>query len=337
MCYIADSSARVAAVDEKTVASWLLLIHQIPPKPAYLRVKVWRRLQALGAVAIKNSVYVLPSTDEAREDFGWVLREIVKDGGEATLCEARLVEGLDDAEVRRAFHTARQVDYAAITEDARKLGARLPRGVIPAARRVQLEADVARLRRRQTEVAAIDFFGAPGREASDGRVRALEERLRPPDRAHPPAARHQNLGELRRRVWVTRKGIHVDRIASAWLIRRFVDPGARFKFVPAKGYAPAAKEIRFDMFEAEFTHEGEACTFEALIARLGLDDRALVPIAEIVHDIDLKDAKFDRPETAGIDRLIAGIAMTSDDDEARLARGTTVFEGLYEYFRRKRS
>src|SRR6185369_1153262 len=100
-------------------AAWLLLIHQLPPKPAYLRVKVWRRLQALGAVAIKNSVYVLPSTDEAREDFGWVLREIVKDGGEATLCEARLVEGLDDAEVRRAFHTARQVDYAAITEEAR--------------------------------------------------------------------------------------------------------------------------------------------------------------------------------------------------------------------------
>ncbi|TMA71420.1 MAG: ChrB protein, partial [Deltaproteobacteria bacterium] len=104
--------------------SWLLLIHQIPPKPAYLRVKVWRRLQALGAVAIKNSVYVLPSSDEAREDFGWVLREIVKDGGEATLCEARLVEGLDDAEVRRAFHGARQADYAAIAEDARKLGAR---------------------------------------------------------------------------------------------------------------------------------------------------------------------------------------------------------------------
>ncbi len=317
-------------------ASWLLLIHQLPPKPAYLRVKVWRRLQALGAVAIKNSVYVLPSSDEAREDFGWVLREIVKDGGEATLCEARLVEGLDDAEVRRAFHAARQSDYAAIAEDARKLGARVPRGVVPVARRTQLEAEIARLRRRLTDVAAIDFFGAPGREASEGRVRALEARLRPATSA-PAAVRPESLGALRRRIWVTRKGIHVDRIASAWLIRRCVDPGARFKFVSAKGYVPVAKEIRFDMFEAEFTHEGEACTFEVLIARLGLGDRALVPIAEIVHDVDLKDAKFGRPETAGVDRLIAGIAMATDDDEARLARGTTVFDGLYEYFKRKKS
>jgi hypothetical protein len=314
---------------------WLLLIHQIPPKPAYLRVKAWRRLQALGAIAIKNSVYVLPSSDEAREDFGWVLREIVKDGGEATLCEARLVEGLDDAEVRRSFHAARQADYATIAADARKLGARFPRGSVAAARRTQLEAEVARLRRRLTDVAAIDFFGAPGREASEGRVRALEARLRPT--ASPRvAARPDSLGELRRRVWVTRKGVHVDRIASAWLIRRFVDPSARFKFVPAKGYAPAAKEIRFDMFEADFTHEGDACTFEMLIARLGLDDRALAPIAAIVHDIDLKEAKFDRPETAGVDRLITGITMATDDDEVRLARGASVFDGLYEYFRRKK-
>src|SRR4051794_36272605 len=121
---------RVPAAD----GSWLLLIHQIPPKPAYVRVKVWRRLQALGAVAIKNSVYVLPSSDAAREDFGWVLRDIVKDGGEATLCQARLVEGLDDAEVRRAFDVARQSDYAAIAEDAGNLGARVPRGAVPVAR-----------------------------------------------------------------------------------------------------------------------------------------------------------------------------------------------------------
>ena len=148
--------------------------------------------------------------------------------------------------------------------------------------------------------------------------------------------RHGGAGDVRGRVWVTRKGIHVDRIASAWLIRRFVDPDARFKFVPAKGYKPAEKELRFDMFEAEFTHDGDLCTFEVLVSRLGIDDRALVPIAEIVHDIDLKDSKFDRPETSGIDRLIAGIAMGHRDDESRLERGSAVFDGLYEYFSRKR-
>ncbi len=316
--------------------SWLLLIHQIPPKPGYLRVKVWRRLQALGAVAIKNSVYALPNTDDAREDFEWVLREIVKEGGEATLCEARLIEGLSDDEVQRSFHAARDADYAEIAEAARKVEAGLPRRALPEDRRSQVEAEVARLRRRLTEVGRIDFFAAPGREAAEGRVSGLEARLRPSDAGERTKARHGGLRDLQGRVWVTRKGIHIDRIASAWLIRRFVDADARVKFVPAKGYKPEGKELRFDMFEAEFTHDGDLCTFEVLVSRLSLDDRALVPIAEIVHDIDLKDAKFTRPEASGIDRLIAGIAMGHRDDESRLERGSAVFDDLYEYFSRKR-
>jgi hypothetical protein len=142
--------------------------------------------------------------------------------------------------------------------------------------------------------------------------------------------------DLRGRTWVTRKGIHVDRMASAWLVRRFIDTDARFKFVAAKGYKPLADEIRFDMFEAEFTHEGDRCTMEVLIDRTGIENRALRSIAEIVHDIDLKDAKFEQPETPGIERLIAGIAMAHKDDETRLSRGAAVFDDLYEYYRRRR-
>jgi hypothetical protein len=143
--------------------------------------------------------------------------------------------------------------------------------------------------------------------------------------------------ELRGRTWVTRKGVHIDRIASAWLIRHFVDPDAQFKFVPARGYRPDRGEVRFDMFEAEFTHEGDLCTFEVLLARLGIDDSALRPIAEIVHDIDLKDGRFGRPEAVGIDHLVAGIAMAHREDLERLARGGAVLDDLYEYFRRKRA
>jgi len=127
----------------------------------------------------------------------------------------------------------------------------------------------------------------------------------------------------------------VDRIASAWLIRRFVDPEARFKFVRGQRYAPEAGELRFDMFEAEFTHEGERCTFEVLLRRFGIEDAALGPLAEIVHDIDLKDSRFSRPEAPGMDRLIAGIAMRHKDDDARLRDGAAVLEALYEYFKRK--
>jgi len=144
------------------------------------------------------------------------------------------------------------------------------------------------------------------------------------------------LADLRGRTWVTRKGVHVDRIASAWLIRRFIDPQASFKFVPAKGYVPDAGELRFDMFEAEFTHEGDRCTFEVLLSRTDVQDPALNAIGEIVHDIDLKDEKFGREEAAGIRTLIAGICVPDREDEERIARGGAVFDDLYESFRKKR-
>lgn len=146
------------------------------------------------------------------------------------------------------------------------------------------------------------------------------------------------LADLNGRTWVTRSGVFVDRIGSAWLIRRFIDPQARFKFVPAKGYVPEPGELRFDMFEAEFTHEGDRCTFEVLLSRAGLDkNRALIRIAEIVHDIDLKDGKFARPEAEGIKTVVTGICNGTDNDEERLSRGSAMFEDLYRSFARGRS
>jgi hypothetical protein len=163
---------------------------------------------------------------------------------------------------------------------------------------------------------------------------AAEASLRAPAAAPPsPSA---SVAEVRGRTWVTRSGVHVDRMASAWLIRRFIDPEAQFKLVSGQEHHPATGELRFDMFEAEFTHQGDLCTFEVLVRRFGLKDPALRPIAEIVHDIDLKDGKFSRPEAVGMDRLIAGIALRHKDDEARIRDGGVAFEGLYEYFKRKR-
>jgi len=315
---------------------WLLLIHQIPPKPNYLRVKIWRRLQRLGAVAIKNSVYVLPRTDQAHEDFEWVLHEIVQKGGDATLCEARFVEGLSDEQVEALFHAARDSDYLQITDEAREIIDSLPRGLkIDDDRRAQFMADLARLKRRLLEVVGIDFFSAPGHEAAEAAVSQLEARVRDLEHREERAVASTPIGELRGRTWVTRKGIHVDRMASAWLIRRFIDPHARFKFVLAKGYVPESGELRFDMFQAEFTHEGDRCTFEVLIDRASLKDPALRPIAEIVHDLDLKDSKFGRHDALGIDRLITGITLSHKDDEMRLERSAAVFDDLHEYFKRK--
>ena len=325
-------------MNDSTDERWLLLIHQLPPKPDYFRVKIWRRLQRLGAVAIKNSVYVLPKNDQTQEDFQWTLREIVEGGGDASLCEARFVDGLSDDQVEALFQAARAAEYDQIVDEARRLvEIPVPDGQIEGTRRTQSEVDLARLKRRLAEVVAIDFFGAPGREAAEGLVSGVEARMRDKrlgkEIGNVTATRRE---DLQGKTWITRKGIHVDRMASAWFIRRFIDSGARFKFVPAKGYKPLPDELRFDMFEAEFTHEGDRCSLEVLIERTGLNEPALGPIAEIVHDIDLKDSKFGRQETIGIERLIAGIAMANKDDETRLARGEAVFEDLYEYFKRKR-
>ncbi|MGH7787625.1 MAG: chromate resistance protein ChrB domain-containing protein [Candidatus Binatia bacterium] len=312
---------------------WLLLIHQIPPKPNYLRVKIGRRLQRLGAVAIKNSVYTLPSSDQAQEDLQWVLREIVDNGGEGSICDARFIDGLTDAQVEALFSAARDADYAAILDDARA----------PIAGDEGADSDapaqVARLRRRLAVVAAIDFFGASGRVAVEGALAEMEQRL-PTSPAGGPDSARSGAGRIDLsggRTWVTRRGVHVDRMASAWLIRRFIDPAARFKFVSGKGYAPEPGELRFDMFEAEFTHAADGCTFEVLLAAFAVADPALRPIAEIVHDIDLKDDKFGREETRGIDRLIVGLAMAHAEDELRVRAADTVWDGLYEYFRRKRA
>jgi hypothetical protein len=326
----------VRGVREPTSCRWLLLIHQIPPKPGYLRVKIWRQLQRLGAVAVKNSVYVLPKSDQAHEDLQWVLRAIVDRGGDASICEAHFVEGLDDQQVEALFHTARDADYAALAEEAKRLVDEWPPDAADAEQKTRLEAEIARLRRRFSDVTAIDHLGAPGREAIHGLLCSLEARARAPTPAEI-ALREGKLrrAEVRGRTWVTRKDIHIDRIASAWLIRRFIDPDACFKFVDARGHRPERGELRFDMFEAEFTHEGDRCTFELLLDRFGLDGLSLEPLAEIVHDVDLKDARFGRPETQGIASLIAGLAMAHRTDEARLARGSAAFDDLHAYFRRK--
>jgi hypothetical protein len=322
-------------------APWLVLIHQLPPKPTSLRVKIWRRLQDLGAMSLKNSVYVLPNTEGAREHFEWILRAIRKERGEASLCEARLVDGLDDAQLRVLFANARETDYRELGTEIRRLahdtfGSRTR--TLPDETRVKAVAALARLRRRLANVVEIDFFGAPGRETVEGLVAGLEERLSPAQAARTRAASTRvALADVARRTWVTRTGIHIDRIGSAWLINRFIDTEATFKFVAARGYSPSPGELRFDMFDAEFTHDGDLCTFEVLLRTFDLGDPALHAVAEVVHDVDLKDAKFDREETKGFDHLIAGLAWTQPGDAARLEHGTILFDALHAYFRRRKN
>jgi hypothetical protein len=312
---------------------WLLLIHQLPPKPDYLRVKIWRRLQRIGAVAIKNSVYVLPRTEQAAEHFQWILREIEDSGGEASVCEAAFVTGLSDGQIEALFRVARDADYAAVSEETDGLVRGTGAGrALDGPTRTELEGTIARLRRRLGEIGAIDFFGSPARPVAEAALDRLETRISSPARRGRRPTRAGATNPKTRRTWVTRRGVHVDRIASAWLIRRFIDPQARFRFVDDRPYQPKPGEVRFDMFEAEYTHEGDRCTFETLVARFGLDDAGLRPLAEMVHDIDLRDGKFARPEAAGFERLIDGLTRTHAGDEDRIAQGCALLESLYQSF-----
>jgi hypothetical protein len=309
---------------------WYVLIHQLPPRPLYLRAKVRNRLSKVGAVALKNSVYVLPCTDDCLEDLQWIVEEAVAGGGEAFISEARFVTGISNAALVKLFHRERQTDYAALTGEIREALASLKRrsGVNPPEQ--ELSGSLARFKKRLDEIKAIDFFPVPGRRECEAALRNLEDRLQPKTRGSAKDARTHS--DLLGRTWVTRCGIKIDRIASAWLVRRFIDPNARFRFVDPKGAHAAPGEIRFDMVPGDFTHEGDRCTFETLVARAGIADPAVSQIAELVHDIDLKDGKFGRSDAPGIQRLLLGLALSHPKDEDRLTRGFALFDDLYRSF-----
>jgi len=304
---------------------WLILVHRIPPKPLYLRAKIRQRLATAGAVAVKNAVYLLPQSAEALEDLQWIAQEIVAGGGDAHLFEGDFVDGAAGDSAVAQFREMRDADYAAVATEAR--------AAIKAAEVADLAAAHARLSRRLDEIKQIDFFKASGRAAAEKAVAAIEARLKKDRKEETPMP--QTNPELRGKTWVTRPDVHIDRLASAWFIRRFIDPRARFRFD-----AKAKKrdgEIRFDMVGGDFTHEEDRCTLETLVRRVGLPDKGVRAIAEIVHDLDLKAAKFDRAETAGVRTMIEGVVGRFSNDMERIERAMPLFDDLHEALGKKRA
>ena len=308
---------------------WFLLAHQLPAGAAYLRVKIWRQLRETGAVALKNSLYVLPRTEQARDAFLHLLRQIEQGGGEGALCAAEFVAGQSDGQIKAQFNAARDGDYQSLAKSLRAQATRRRKN-----REAELKLKLQKARQQLAQITRIDFFGAAGRQTVDALLSQLDHSLIA--RTDGKALSRVEMPALRGRVWITRRDVHVDRIASAWLIRRFIDPKAKFKFVATKNYRHAKGELRFDMADGEFTHEGDKCSFEVLLERTGVSDRALIAIAQIVHNLDLQDRKFDRPESSGIGHLIEGICAGQSEDAARIARGSVMLDDLYANFSRKK-
>jgi len=319
--------------------TWIVLVHHLPSRPVRLRVQVWRRLQKLGAVAVKSSVYVLPWSDKTREDFEWLQQEIESGGGEAALFRAHAVAGATDTEIVAAFQGDRNAAYARLAADVDALSRKVEsrrRGALAAPSDIDaLEKEVELMKTELDRIGETDFFRAPGRakaSAALGRCRGLLASAR--GREKGPSARPEarqaahDAARYQGRLWITRPRPHIDRCASAWLIRRFIDRKPRFGFAEEGGKARGG--IPFDMLGAEFTHQGEDCTFETMIKRFGLEsDTALRAVAEIVHDIDLKDGKYGRPEAAGVNMVLRGLSERIRDDQRLLRETEAVFDGLY--------
>ena len=304
---------------------WLLLAYQLPTRPSHLRVRIWRRLQQIGAAVLRNSIYVLPNTDETREDLEWVRSEIVAHRGQASLLEASALDGYTDSDLIAQARADRDEEYGQLLKEAAAVQQTLARRSRNTSRPTRQRA-LRTLRERLAAIIARDHFQAPGRADAAAAVLRIERAF---DGQPPTAAGRERLRpeDYRGRTWLTRPHPGIDRMASAWLIRRFIDADARFAFGSSRGRA--SHHVAFDMPDVELGHHGMHCTFETLLERFAIDDRAASYIGEIVHDLDLKETRYGRHESLAIGRIVDGLRQVVAEDRDLLERGILVIEALY--------
>jgi len=309
--------------------AWLLLVHQLPSTPSNLRVRTWRRLQQIGALAVKQAVYALPDSPNAREDFEWLKTEIETAGGQATVFSADTIDTWSNDALVEEFRRAREEAYTELAREAEQVLRRM--GACRRSRRSPSRRFMQQLRERLAAIEQIDFFGSAGRDRVITLVRQIEERTSVARQREVSAPATDASQSYNARFWVTRPRPGVDRMASAWLIRRFIDPEARFDFAADRDAVPS-DAIPFDMFGVEFSHQGEGCTFETLCTVFGIQEPAVARLAVIVHDLDLKDGRFGAPEAGTVGAIIEGLQLAHADDETLLAHGIALFDSLYRAF-----
>jgi hypothetical protein len=313
---------------------WLMLLMSLPPTPTRHRVGVWRKLQRMGAVRLRGSAWILPATSETTELFQWLVQEIESFRGEAALVHVDRIENMTEEQVRALFHKARSSEYRTVVQGCRELLAQLDR------HRASHRGSVAKLRgtldglkRELDRIQAIDHLDTPEGQRARTLWETTAKRLRAAETRPRPAGRHRASLPPKGSTWVTRPRPHIDRIASAWLVKRFCDPDAKFTFADAAD--AARKGIPFDVLGADFGHHGEDCTFETLVKRFGIKDRRVKLIAEIVHEADLHDGKFTRNESTGVDLAIRALAASIPDDQELLEQGMAMFDGFYAILKQK--
>jgi hypothetical protein len=299
------------------------LLYALPAKRNSARVNLWRKLKKFGALQLKTSAYILPDDATQFERFQWLATEIRDAEGDATLIRAAEIEGVSNARLIQMFNEARATDYAELIEDCREtLGRHKKR------KNFQLASSLEQHRRRFDEIKKVDYFNSPKGDAAQMTLQQVE---RLTSRKSEVAPQKLNPRDFRGKTWLTRPRPGIDRAGSAWLIRTFIDPRARFIFGTDPTKHPDA--LPFDMADAEFSHHGDDCTFETLVKRFGIADKAALKIAEMVHDADLEDGKFQRCECIGINTVLSGWAKSQMTDAELLSKGIECFEALYKQLR----
>lgn len=310
--------------------AWLVLLYQVPGRSSSVRVRVWRRLQSIGAIQLRQSAYVLPHLEQPREDLEWLRAEIIGFGGKATVFAADTVDAFAHDEIVEAFRATRAHDLAALAKRGDRLLRRLTRageptqpGHTPLGRTARAFVEEWRA------LVGITFFDTPGSADLEAIVQTISQFTGGRTaRSASVAVETLDRAAYARRRWVTRPRPGVDRMSSAWLIRKFIDPDARFDFAER----PTPEAVPFDMFGVEFGHQGDACTFEVLCTRFGIDDPAVRWIGRLVHDLDLRDGRFNEPEMPGVGLIIEGLRHAHPDDRELLERGIALFESLAKGF-----
>lgn len=302
--------------------SWLLLLFSLPTNRKTERVAVWRRLKKMGAVQIKTSTYLLPDEPAQYEQFQWLAQQVRDYGGDSTLVRAKEIEGLTREKVIAMFNEVRAKDYADLRKSLQSF----------IVRRKKIEthdaaAELERLTHQFRDIRAVDFFDS----ARGHDIAMLLRRAEGPKRA--PQLQILDAKQYQGKTWLTRPRPEIDRVGSAWLISKFIDRKAKFVFAAIAGAVPSA--IPFDMLDAKFSHHGNNCTFETLAKRFAISDKAVAKIGEMIHDADLDDARFQRVEAIGIDRVLKGWAKEGLSDQEILRRGFDLFDALYVFLQKR--
>lgn len=309
---------------------WVVFSYSLPSKASSSpRVALWRRLQRVGAITPKAGVYVLPDRDECVETFQWLAQEVQQAKGEAVVMRVERFEGLTDLQIIELFGGSCKKKYSEIASEAAQVEKNL-RELKKSKNNSKALENLERLRKKYAEAAQVDFFESPEGAALAIKLRGIQQALRQGPSSDSTVA-SVTLSDYRDKRWVTRPRPHVDRLACAWLIRRFIDPKAEIRYATD----PKPDEVTFDIRGAEFGHTGDLCTFETMISAFSLKEPALRLVAEIVHDIDIRDGRYARPEAGGIDIILKGWLLAGLSDRELESRGIELFESLYTAFSRR--